>query len=576
MDAPLSDHSGAERLIATTRVAVAITASLVIWLDPFQPAQCAPITSAALGAYTLYALASVWLAWQMYMFVRHVRVVTHAFDLAAFALFAHLTAGALILCLLYYTFALLGATLRWQWRGILWTTLAAWITLISSGVYRVNAYASSDLELNRMIIGVAYIVMVALVAGYTLIYRQGVHDALSKLAVRPRVTGHEPRTLVRDGLARAADILSAPRVLMIWEELEEPWMYVALWSPAEFRWTCEPPTAFEYLVTAPLAEASFFCRDTNRLLPRVLYTSSTGLHQWRGKPLHPDVQKQFAIDAVLSSSLRGAVVEGRIFFLGKVGCTPDDLVISDYIAHQLAADLDHAFLAERRQRAAITAERQRLVRNLHDGMLQSLLGMTLQLAEAERLLEEDPAAAREHMLEVQRLLAEEQRDLRFLVGELKSVSHDAVEANLSLAARLESMRRQIQRQWGLRVELHMALPDASLPAALAYEIYYIVHEALTNAARHAHASTVRVEVGRQHDQLHIAVADDGCGFPFQGHYDLAALTYLQLGPMMLRERIVSLGGSLSLDSTADGARLDIMVPLTSSRGSETNGARVHG
>jgi signal transduction histidine kinase len=576
MDVPFSDHSGAERLIATTRVAVAITALLIIWLDPFQPAQCAPLTSAALGAYTLYALALVWLARQTSMFVHRVRVITHAVDLAAFAFFTYLTPSLLSLFFLYYAFALLGAMLRWRWRGILWTTLAALITLISSGVYRVKAFASSDIELDHVVIGMTYIVMVALVARYTATYRQVVHNALSKLAVRPRVTVHEPRTLVRNELARAADILSAPRVLLIWEELEEPWMYVALWSPTEFRWTCEPPTAFEYLATAPLGEASFLCRDTNRPLPRVLYTSSTGLHHWRGQPLHPDMQKQFAIDAVLSSSLRGAVVEGRIFFLGKPGFTPNDLMISDYIAHQLAADLDQALLAERRQRAAITAERQRLVRNLHDGLLQSLLGMTLQLAETHRLLEEDPAAAREHVLEVQRLLAEEQRDLRFLVGELKSASHEAGEATLSLAARLESMRRQIQRQWGLRVELHMALPDAPLSTALAYEIYYIVHEALVNAARHAHASTVHVELGRQHDHLRITVADDGHGFPFQGRYDLAALTYLQLGPMMLRERIVSLGGSLALDSTADGARLDIMIPLTSSGGSEVNGARVCG
>ena len=61
--------------------------------------------------------------------------------------------------------------------------------------------------------------------------------------------------------------------------------------------------------------------------------------------------------------------------------------------------------------------------------------------------------------------------------------------------------------------------------------------------------------------MRLMVCDNGRGFPFRGQYDLAALTALALGPRMLRERVVSLGGDLSIDSTAAGACLHITLPL---------------
>jgi signal transduction histidine kinase len=189
--------------------------------------------------------------------------------------------------------------------------------------------------------------------------------------------------------------------------------------------------------------------------------------------------------------------------------------------------------------------------------------MSLQMAAVRRLLEENLHAARDHLLEIQRLIADEQRDLRFLVRELKSATLDAAKTDFSLATRLEAVSKQIERQWGLRVELDVKLSGPQLPTELAHEIYYIVHEALVNAARHACASAVCATIEQQSDRVQIAVADNGRGFPFQGRYTLAALMSLQLGPAMLRDRVASLGGTLALDSTAAGSRLAICLPLAS-------------
>jgi signal transduction histidine kinase len=64
--------------------------------------------------------------------------------------------------------------------------------------------------------------------------------------------------------------------------------------------------------------------------------------------------------------------------------------------------------------------------------------------------------------------------------------------------------------------------------------------------------------------VRLLVADNGRGFPFSGRYDLPALTEEKLGPRTLKERIAALQGSLNIDSTGAGARLDIRLPLVRS------------
>jgi len=206
-------------------------------------------------------------------------------------------------------------------------------------------------------------------------------------------------------------------------------------------------------------------------------------------------------------------------------------------------------------------ERIRLARDLHDGVLQSLAGASLQIETARRLLGQNPQAAGECLLDLQRQLTVEQRNLRFFIEELKPAALGSSEVDFPLATRLHELSAQIERQWGLSVTLQLKSPAAETPTVLARDLYRIVYEALINVARHAHATAAYVALGVEDSHAHLTVADNGRGFPFRGHYDLAMLTAQNLGPVMLRERITSLGGSLTIDSTETGARLYITLPL---------------
>jgi len=218
----------------------------------------------------------------------------------------------------------------------------------------------------------------------------------------------------------------------------------------------------------------------------------------------------------------------------------------------------------RRARAALkaaAAERARLTADLHDGLLQSLTGASLKLETASRLLDTDRAAALNMLQSVASLLYEEQRELRFLVEEMKGGwSERRASAPASLGDRLTAFARRLHATWD--IELFSFLAGAgTLPEKLVRPLFGIVHEAVVNAARHggARAATVRIGVERDHATVH--VSDNGRGLSFTGHLDDAALRAGAQGPAVLMHRVWSLGGRLAIDSRPEGVSVAIYIPF---------------
>jgi signal transduction histidine kinase len=104
-----------------------------------------------------------------------------------------------------------------------------------------------------------------------------------------------------------------------------------------------------------------------------------------------------------------------------------------------------------------------------------------------------------------------------------------------------------------------------VPRSVIGEIYQILREALVNAASHAHATTVTVSIRIDDRAISMTIADDGEGFPFTGRHDLARLIRYDMGPTVLRERVAALTGLLTIESTRQGSRLEISIPLAPAR-----------
>lgn len=195
-------------------------------------------------------------------------------------------------------------------------------------------------------------------------------------------------------------------------------------------------------------------------------------------------------------------------------------------------------------------ERARLARDLHDGPLQALIGLNLQLGLLQPQLA-DSAALKDMRIEVRSLLA----DLRGVCSELRPPMLDT----LGLAAALRSLAEDWSAQAGVAV--HLDLPDLAalppLPGDTAVNLYRVVQEALTNVAKHAGARQVSLCLVNEEAALRLTIEDDGRGFNPPG--EIGELTTSgHFGLVGLRERVNLIGGQLSLDSAPGrGTRLQV-------------------
>jgi signal transduction histidine kinase len=195
---------------------------------------------------------------------------------------------------------------------------------------------------------------------------------------------------------------------------------------------------------------------------------------------------------------------------------------------------------------AADSERRRLERDLHDGAQRRLVTLSMSLGMLERRLEDDP--------EARALVAEAKREAAGSLQELRDLAHGihpAVLTSHGLEVALESLAASAPVPVGVDVELPERLPPTAEVAA-----YYLICEALTNTAKHAHASSARVAVRRHNGHVLVQVADDGIG---------GADTALGSGLRGLADRVEALEGSLRVVSPRGaGTRLEADIPCGSS------------
>ena len=213
-------------------------------------------------------------------------------------------------------------------------------------------------------------------------------------------------------------------------------------------------------------------------------------------------------------------------------------------SREALAQVQHRLLHSREE------ERARLARDLHDGPLQALIGLNLQLG---LLLPqaEDLAALNEMRAEVRDLL----NDLRGVCSELRPPMLDM----LGLAATVHSLAEEWSAQCGVAVHLDLP-PNAalqSLPGDVAVNLYRVAQEALANVAKHAQAGRVDIRLVSNDDGLSMTIEDDGRGFTMPG--DIGDLTAQgHFGLVGLRERVNLIGGTLSLQSApGQGTRIRV-------------------
>ncbi|MGZ9260779.1 MAG: sensor histidine kinase [Candidatus Binatia bacterium] len=562
MDLNFSFEGRTERLIAASRVVLASFSLLAIWLDPTTPSRYASIAYPLLIAYVLYAAVVLIVVWASHGALVRLRVATHIVDLIIFSLFMYFIEGPTSPFFAYFVFAIVCATLRWHWRGTLWTAAAVLAAFLGIGFYASEILQDPAFEIDRFIIRSVYLAVVAALLGYLGAYESQRRNQLAQLAAWSRTPLLALEKVVNQALEQAGAIIKAPRLLLIWEESEEPWLHVVAVSNGQPQWSREPPGSFDSIIAPSLEGKSFFCQDVRTSTAVIVDASSSEVQHWHGEPVTRKLVERFSMKSLLSVSIFGENLKGRLFFLDKASPTSDDIMLADVVAGQAAVSMDHFYFLQRLQQLAVREERMRLAHDLHDGVLQSLTATGLQLQAALQVLDANPDAVRVQLGALQDLIFQEQRDLRSFVEELKLTTLPQSETDFKVGQLLGELATRVERQWGFHVELTIAGSDDHVQATMGREIYRVVREALINAARHSRGSVARAQVEVEDHQVRISVCDNGVGFPFRGCYDEATLTALGIGPTMLKSRIASLAGSLIIHSGESGARLEITLPLS--------------
>jgi signal transduction histidine kinase len=206
-------------------------------------------------------------------------------------------------------------------------------------------------------------------------------------------------------------------------------------------------------------------------------------------------------------------------------------------------------------RTAVTEERLRIARELHDIVAHSLSMIAVQSGVGAHVIDSKPEEAKAALANVERASRDALTEMRALLGMLRNENGDVSRAPLPGLAELPGLIEKVGRA-GPHVDLRLRGEERPLPSGLDLTAYRVIQESLTNVVRHANAERARVSIEYGENSLVIEVVDDGVSA--QGRSSNGGL-----GIEGMRERVAAFGGSLETGPLAEGGfrvRAELPVP----------------
>jgi signal transduction histidine kinase len=256
-------------------------------------------------------------------------------------------------------------------------------------------------------------------------------------------------------------------------------------------------------------------------------------------------------------------VEGRptariLLANGKKRFAVKDLQQLERVVRHIGPPLDNLFLLRHLRARAIESERSRISRDLHDGILQTLLSIQIQLDVLRRKVMQFPGQVETALGTLQQTVRNEGAELRTLVTDLRPLRVESADLMDLMRGFLERFKNESE----LQVELLVNSEDLQAPDRVCRELFQIYREALNNIKKHAHATHVVVKLTQSETSISLVVDDNGEGFSFAGRFSGDELDRLRLGPISIKERTRTVGGLLTVESSpGHGARLTVEIPL---------------
>ena len=284
--------------------------------------------------------------------------------------------------------------------------------------------------------------------------------------------------------------------------------------------------------------------------PRILRLDDIQQHPASyGFPQHHPVMTTF-LGAPIRSSGR---VYGNLYLCEKAGgFVESDEAVIQVLAAQAGAAIENAHLSSRLQSLAVQSERERISRELHDGVIQTLFSLGMGLESARALLPDDPERVDERLNAAIDGLDGAIRELRNYIFRLRP----SEAAQMGLTRGLAELAREYEVNALVRPTLELQNDlDARVPGRLVPDLLQVVREALSNCAKHANASRVEIDAHVADGHVEVQVRDDGAGFTPGGPRVGRGLDNIQ-------ERAAAVDAKLEVDTApGHGTLVRIAVPL---------------
>jgi signal transduction histidine kinase len=563
-----------ERVIAVSRLFLTLIAFAAFNIGTIEPASYGRVANILLILFTAHSVSAMLVLRGHRRPTTTFALATHTVDLLAAAVTLPM-AGPTNPFFTFFLFVLASAAFRWGLRETIATTLVAiaLVFIYARLVATVPLIAGfgAPLNLRVMFVQAAYLAMMGVLLGYLaeagrLLRAEGaiIVGLLGKIRIDAGLT----RALSAIGREVLA-IFNASAVVLVAEDIPNQRLF--RWDTAG-GWSVGPTTASDEPRSSERLRYQFADQEHTFAVARRPALRSRGF--WYhiaaidsiGRSIDAAWEIPDAFTAahpfqrMVSAPIRfGDEWVGRLFVIDP---RLDVRLLSQAqflatLVRQVGPAVFSVYLLERLRTRAGAIERARVARELHDGVIQSLIGIEMQLEvlRGREALQAEPIAA--EVARIQALMRQEVLNLRDLMQQMRPDEFDPAQ----LLDHLADMVQRFGRDTGKTAVFSTDLRDVELPRHVCFELVRIVQEGLVNVRKHSEATNVLVKFGVRDGFWTLEIRDDGRGFPFTGRLGPGELDAQHAGPSIIKERVRAIGGRLVVDSTPGrGACLEVLVP----------------
>ena len=234
-------------------------------------------------------------------------------------------------------------------------------------------------------------------------------------------------------------------------------------------------------------------------------------------PLFPaSTRETFGAKSLLAVTIEAdGQPAGRVILINpKRRFAAADLRWFEAIVRHIGPPLENVFLLRSLRSRAIESERSRISRDLHDGILQTLLSLNIQLGVLRIKAEQKPEELAEDMTGLQKTVREEGEELRRMVTDMRPLRVDSADMRELMLGFAERYRNES----GLKLDLFINDQNMRVPDRLCRELFPDIQGSTSQHKKHEGLAIAGKTRARRHTRVFLVIDDNGTGFSFSGHY----------------------------------------------------------